>query len=160
MRLMDRRPVVNLRKLSELIELKCIFCAYVNSVVITRKTLRRAYVGALKNDLNLFNNCLDVQIKKETLGMARKNLEKLRDNSHAILYLFANHQEKLMNEVNRRISNDHNLAKVIEKIMDDNIDPMFLTEIDASCSQRYFYIQIILEQGYFKRNRARLRREK
>lgn len=146
---------MNLRKLSELIELKCIFCAYVNSVVITRETLRRAYLGALKNDSNLFTNCLDVQIEKETLEMVRKNLEELRANSHGILYLFVNHQKKLMNEVNRRIFNDHNLARVMEKIMDDNIDTLFLTEIDASCSQRYFYIQIILEQGYFRRNWAR-----
>ena len=63
---------MNLRKLSELIELKCIFCAYVNSVCITRETLRRAYLGALKNDLTLFNNCLDIQIEKETLEIVRK----------------------------------------------------------------------------------------
>ena len=151
---------MNLRKLSELIELKCIFCVYVNSVVITRETLRRAYLGALKNDLTLFNNCLDIQIKKETLEMVRKNLEKLRANSHGILYLFVNHRKKLMNEVNRRISNDHNLAKVMERIMDDNIDTMYLTEIDASSAQRYFYIQLILEGGYFRRNWAQPGREK
>ena len=151
---------MNLRKLNELIELKCIFCTYVNSVVITRETLRRAYLGALKNDLNLFENCLDVQIKKETLEMVRKNLEELRANSHGILYLFVNHQEKLMNEVNRRVSNDYNLAKVMERIMDNNIDTIFLTEIDASCSQRYFYIQLMLEGGYFRRNWARPGREK
>lgn len=143
---------MNLRKLSELIELKCIFCTYVNSVVTTRETLKRAYLGALKNDLALFNNCLDIQIEKENLEMVRKNLEKLRANSHGILYLFVNHQEKLMNEVNRRVSNDYNLAKVMERIMDGNIDTIYLTEIDASCSQRYFYIQVILEQGYFRRN--------
>lgn len=151
---------MDLRKLSELIELKCIFCAYVNSVVITRETLRRAYQGALKNNFALFNDCLDIQIKQETWEMVRKNLEELRANSNGILYLFVRHQEKLMNKVNRRISNDRNLAKVIEKIMDDNIDTIFLTEIDASCSQRYFYIQIILEQEYFRRNWARPGREK
>lgn len=143
---------MNLRKLSELIELKCIFCVYVNSVVITRETLRRAYLGALKNDLTLFNNCLDLQIKKETLEVVRKNLEEMRANSHGILYLFVNHRKKLMNEVNRRISRDHNLVKVMEKTMDNNVDTMFLTEIYASRSQRYFYVQIILEQGYFRRN--------
>lgn len=143
---------MNLRKLSELIELKSIFCAYVNSVCITRETLRRAYLGALKSDLTLFNNCLDIQIEKETLEMVRKNLEKLRANSHGILYLFVNHQEKLMNEVNRKISNDHNLINVMKRIMDGNIDTIYLTEIDASCSRRYFYIQVMLEQGYFRRN--------
>ena len=143
---------MNLRKLNELIELKCIFCTYVNSVVITRETLRRAYLGALKNDLNLFENCLDVQIKKENLEMVRKNLEEMRANSNGILYLFVNHQKKLLNEVNRRISNDHNLINVMKRIMDDNIDTIYLTEIDASCSQRYFYIQLVLEQGYFRKN--------
>lgn len=147
---------MNLRKLSELIELKSIFCAYVNSVCITRETLRRAYLGALKSDLTLFNNCLDIQIEKETLEMVRKNLEELRANSQGILYLFVNHQEKLLNEVNRRISNDHNLINVMKRIMDGNIDTIYLTEIDASCSQRYFYIQIMLEQGYFRRNWTQL----
>ena len=151
---------MNLRKLSELIELKCIFCVYVNSVVITRETLRRAYLGALKNDLTLFNNCLDLQIKKETLEVVRKNLEEMRANSHGILYLFVNHRKKLMNEVNRRISRDHNLVKVMEKTMDNNVDIMFLTEIYASRSQRFFYVQIILEQGYFRRNWERPGREK
>ena len=151
---------MNLRKLNELIELKCIFCVYVNSVVITRETLRRAYLGALKNDLTLFNNCLDLQIKKETLEVVRKNLEEMRANSHGILYLFVNHREKLMNEVNRRISRDHNLVKVMEKTMDNNVDTMFLTEICASRSQRYFYIQVVLEGGYFRRNWARPGREK
>ena len=151
---------MNLRKLSELIELKCIFCVYVNSVVITRETLRRAYLGALKNDLTLFNNCLDLQIKKETLEVVRKNLEEMRANSHGILYLFVNHRKKLMNEVNRRISRDHNLVKVMEKTMDNNVDTMFLTEIYASRSQRFFYVQIILEQGYFRRNWERPGREK
>jgi hypothetical protein len=151
---------MNLRKLSELIELKCIFCVYVNSVVITRETLRRAYLGALKNDLTLFNNCLDLQIKKETLEVVRKNLEEMRANSHGILYLFVNHRKKLMNEVNRRISRDHNLVKVMEKTMDNNVDTMFLTEIYASRSQRFFYVQIILEQGYFRKNWERPGREK
>lgn len=151
---------MNLRKLSELIELKLIFCTYVNSVCITRETLRRAYLGALKSDLTLFNNCLDIQIEKETLEMVRKNLEELRANSQGILYLFVNHQEKLLNEVNRRISNDHNLINVMKRIMDGNIDTIYLTEIDASCSRRYFYIQVMLEQGYFRRNWARPGREK
>ena len=151
---------MNLKKLSELIELKCIFCAYVNSVCITRETLKRAYLGALKNDLALFNNCLDIQIEKETLEMVRKNLEELRANSQGILCLFVNHQKKLMNEVNRRIDYDHNLINVMKRIMDGNIDTIYLTEIDASCSQRYFYIQIVLEQGYFRRNWTRPRREK
>lgn len=56
---------MDLRKLSELIELKYIFCTYVNSVVV-RKILGMAYQGALKNDLTLFNDCLNMRIRDET----------------------------------------------------------------------------------------------
>ena len=56
---------MNLRKLNELIELKYIFCTYVNSVVVT-KIFSITYQGALKNDLTLFNDCLDMQIRGET----------------------------------------------------------------------------------------------
>lgn len=143
---------MNLRKLSELIELKHIFCTYTNSVVILRKMLRIAYEGALKNDLTLFNDCLDMQIRNETWATVKRNLEEVRANSHHIICLFANHQEKLMNEVNRRISGDPNLLKLMEKVMNVDTGSVDFTKLDASCAQKCFYIQVILEQKYFRGN--------
>ena len=142
---------MNLRKLSELIELKHIFCTYTNSVIV-RKILGMAYQGALKNDLTLFNDCLDMQIRSETWITVKRNLEEVRDNPHYIICLFANHQEKLMNEVNKRISSDPNLFELMEKVMNVDTGSIDFTKLDASCSQKCFYIQVILEQKYFRGN--------
>ena len=143
---------MNLRKLSELIELKYIFCTYTNSVVILRKMLRIAYEGALKNDLTLFNDCLDMQIRNETWATVKRNLEEVRANSHYIICLFANHQEKLMNEVNKRISSAPNLLNLMEKVMHVDTGSIDFTKLDIPCSQKCFYIQVILEQRYFRGN--------
>ena len=142
---------MNLRRLDELIELKNIFCTYTHSVVV-RKVLGIAYQGALKNDLTLFNDCLDIQIRGETWITVKRNLEEVHANSHYIICLFANHQEKLMNEVNRRISGDPNLLELMEKIMDVDTGSIDFTKLDIPCSQKCFYIQVILEQKYFRGN--------
>ena len=142
---------MNLRKLSELIELKHIFCTYTNSVIV-RKILGMAYQGALKNDLTLFNDCLDMQIRNETWITVKRNLEEVRANSHYIICLFVNHQEKLMNEVNRRISGDPNLLELMEKVMDVDTGSIDFTKLDASCAQKCFYIQVLLEKKYFRGN--------
>lgn len=142
---------MDLRKLSELIELKYIFCTYVNSVMV-KKMLGMAYQGALKNDFTLFNDCLDMQIRGETWITVKRNLKEVRANSHHIIYLFANHQEKLMNEVNRRISGDPNLPEFMEKIMNLYMGSIDLTELDVPYSQQCFYIQVMLEQKYFRGN--------
>nr|DAS67911.1 MAG TPA: hypothetical protein [Caudoviricetes sp.] len=142
---------MNLRKLNELIELKYIFCTYTSSAVVT-KMLGIAYKGALKNDLTLFNDCLDIQIRGETWVTVRRNLEKMRANSHYIICLFANHQEKLMNEVNKRIYRDLNLFELMEKVMNVDTDSIDFTKLDASCYQKCFYIQVLLEQKYFRGN--------
>lgn len=142
---------MNLRKLNELIELKYIFCTYTYFVVV-RKMLGIAYEGALKNDLTLFNDYLEIQIRGETWVTVKRNLEKIRANSHYIICLFANHQEKLMNEVNKRIYRDPNLIELMEKVMDADTDSIDFTKLDASCYQKCFYIQVLLEQKYFRRN--------
>lgn len=142
---------MNLRKLSELIELKYIFCTYVNSVMV-KKMLGMAYQGALKNDLTLFNDCLDMQIRGETWITVKRNLEEVRANSHYIICLFANHQEKLMNEVNRRISGDPNLLELMKKVMNVDTGSIDFTKLDIPFSKKCFYIQVILEQKYFREN--------
>ena len=142
---------MNLRRLDELIELKNIFCTYTYSVVV-RKVLGIAYQGALKNDLTLFNDCLDIQIRGKTWVTVRRNLEEVRANSHYIICLFANHQEKLMNEVNKRIYRDPNLLKLMEKVMNVDTDSIDFTKLDASCAQKCFYIQVLLEKKYFRGN--------
>ena len=142
---------MNLRKLNELIELKNIFCTYTYSVVV-RKVLGIAYQVALKNDLTLFNDCLDIQIRGETWVTVKRNLEKVRANSNYIIYLFANHQEKLMNEVNKRIYRDPNLLKLMEKVMNVDTSNIDFSKLDASCAQKCFYIQVLLEKKYFRGN--------
>ena len=124
---------------------------YANSVV-TRKMLKMAYQGALKNDLTLFNDCLDMQIRGETWITVKRNLEKVRANSHYIICLFANHQKKLMNEVNRRVYRDPNLLEFMEKVMDVDTGSIDLTKLDISYSQKCFYAQVLLEQKYFREN--------
>ena len=142
---------MNLRRLDELIELKNIFCTYTHSVVV-RKLLSIAYQGALKNDLTLFNDCLDMQIRGETWITVKRNLEEVRANSHYIICLFANHQKKLMNEVNKRIYRDPNLLKLMEKVMNVDTGSIDFTKLDASCAQKCFYIQVLLEKKYFRGN--------
>ena len=142
---------MNLRKLNELIELKYFFCMYANSVV-TRKMLKIAYQGALKNDLTLFNDCLDMQIRGETWITVKRNLEKVRTNFHYIICLFVNHQKKLMNEVNRRVYRGPNLLEFMKKVMDVDTGSIDLTKLDISYSQKCFYVQVLLEQKYFRGN--------
>ena len=57
-----------------------------------------------------------------------------------------------MNEVNRRVYRDPNLLEFMEKVMDVDTGSIDLTKLDISYSQKCFYVQVLLEQKYFRGN--------